>query len=187
MSTNCYPKWDTTLVRDLIETGLLVKVSNTDSDDDDPLYELSTEGKKAGRTVMDSLYQCKFPFCCRLSASMCKNIVLTRSISLQLAIRLERNIKSSCVALKGKIRTDVSCVSMVDLRHNGEWRDDATTAKEEARRAGKIPEAIVGKNYAAPFLPPYFTIRESQVDNACVPTVRQMSFKLEPTLWMKRW
>jgi hypothetical protein len=60
------------------------------------------------------------------------------------------------------------------------WRDDTTTAMEESGKAGKIPEAIVGKNYAAPFLPTNFTIRESQVDNACVPTVRKVPFKQEP-------
>jgi hypothetical protein len=34
---------------------------------------------------------------------------------------------------------------------------------EESGKAGKIPETIVGQDYAAPFLPPGFTIWESEV------------------------
>ena len=60
------------------------------------------------------------------------------------------------------------------------WRDHATTAQEESGKAGKIPGDVTMPCYAAPFLPVNFTMRESEMDNACVPTVRPVRFKKEP-------
>jgi hypothetical protein len=46
------------------------------------------------------------------------------------------------------------------------------SAEEESGKAGKIPGDVTMPCYAAPFLPVNFTMRESEMDNACVPTVR---------------
>jgi hypothetical protein len=56
MSTKYYPKWDTILVDVLLEKYVVVKTASTDSSDDDLLYELSSCGKKAGRTLIEALY-----------------------------------------------------------------------------------------------------------------------------------
>jgi hypothetical protein len=60
MANQYYPKWDSILAGDLVETGVLVRKQMLAEDDDDPWYQLSEAGWAATKDVLEKLYQCKW-------------------------------------------------------------------------------------------------------------------------------
>jgi hypothetical protein len=65
MSPRYYPKWETVLISNLMETGALVKkVEDDGPNEDDPLFEMSVAAREGGTTVLRKLYKCKFCIDC---------------------------------------------------------------------------------------------------------------------------
>jgi hypothetical protein len=57
MANQYYPKWDSILAGDLVETVVLVRKRTLAEDDDDPLYQLSEAGWAATKDALEKLYQ----------------------------------------------------------------------------------------------------------------------------------